>query len=358
MKIFIKPNDTLFFRDGKPFTMGEQTEGSGIFPPFPPTVYGAIRAKYIAEKGGLKKFLNGEMRSEIGTDKEKGAFRIKNILISNNNNTLYPAPRDIVRSSHDGNIHRLVKKENILISPMINLNLLWSCVDGKVEYNEKDYITQDSIISYLEGKDKDLIVINQSNFVVNEPKVGIGRNPKTRTSEESKLYRISMYRLKDGYGLLVDFEGIEISSSGLIRLGGEGKTANYTVTNNEFSINTKLISEYIDRERQFKLYLASPTIFKNGWVPDQLDTKTMIWNYKNLKLRLITTAIGKPINIGGWDIVSNAPKVMRRAVPSGSVYYFELIDGSGAEVLKELNCQNISDFLPEEGFGYCLIGVI
>ncbi len=211
MKVFIKPNDTLFFRDGKPFTMGEQTEGSGIFPPFPSTVYGAIRTAYIAENGGLKKFLDGEMRSEIGTDKEKGAFRIRNIFISNNDDRLFPAPRDLVRSSIDRKIYRLDEKENILISPITNFNLLWSCADGKVEHNERDYITQNSIISYLDGKDKDFEVVNQSDFVINEPKVGIGRNSKTRTSEESKLYRVSMFRLKDGYGLLVDFEGIKLS---------------------------------------------------------------------------------------------------------------------------------------------------
>ncbi len=358
MKIFIEPNDTLFFRDGKPFTMGEQTEGSGIFPPFPSTVYGAIRTAYIAEKGGLRKFLNGEMQSEIGTEKVKGNFRIKNVLIGNNNTVLYPAPRDLVRSSIDGKIQKLTRKKNILINPITNIDLLWSCVDGKVEHNEKDFLTQDNLISYLEGKDETPKVINQSEFVLNEPKVGIERNSMTRTSEESKLYRIGMFRLKDSYGLLVDFEGIEISTSGLIKLGGEGKSASYNVTNNEFNINTKLISDYIDRERQFKLYFASPTIFKDGWIPDQFEIESMTWNHKGLKLKLITTAVGKPINIGGWDIVKNAPKVMRKAVPSGSVYYFELINGSGAEVLEKLNGQNISDFLPEEGFGYCLVGVI
>ncbi len=358
MKIFIKPNDTLFFRDGKPFTMGEQTEGSGIFPPFPSTVYGAIRTAFIAENGGLKKFLDGGMISEIGTDKAKGAFRIRSILISNNNDSLFPAPRDLVRSSIDRNIYRLNEKKNILISQINNFDLLWSCADGKVEHSEKDYITQNSIISYLDGEDKDLEIVNQSDFVVNEPKVGIGRNSKTRTSEEGKLYRVSMFRLKDGYGLLVDFEGIKLSPSGIIRLGGEGKTANYIVTNGEFNTNTNLISEYINKEQRFKLYFASPAIFKNGWVPDGFDLQTMAWDHEGIKIKLITAAIGKPLNIGGWDIVQNAPKIMRRAVPAGSVYYFQLIKGTGEEVLQKFNCQNISDFLPEEGFGYCLVGVI
>ncbi len=84
----------------------------------------------------------------------------------------------------------------------------------------------------------------------------------------------------------------------------------------------------------------------------------MTWDHEGIKIKLITAAIGKPLNIGGWDIVQNAPKIMRRAVPAGSVYYFKLIEGTGEEVLQKFNHQNISDFLPEEGFGYCLVGVI
>ena len=35
--IEIEALDTLFFRDGKPFTMGQDTVGESIFPPHPST---------------------------------------------------------------------------------------------------------------------------------------------------------------------------------------------------------------------------------------------------------------------------------------------------------------------------------
>ena len=35
MKLFLQANDTFFFRDGKPFTKGDQSEGHSIFPHYP-----------------------------------------------------------------------------------------------------------------------------------------------------------------------------------------------------------------------------------------------------------------------------------------------------------------------------------
>jgi len=49
MRIEIKSFDTLFFRDGKPFTMSEDNWADGIFPPPPSVIYGALRAAYFAQ---------------------------------------------------------------------------------------------------------------------------------------------------------------------------------------------------------------------------------------------------------------------------------------------------------------------
>lgn len=48
MIISLEAIDTLFFRDGKPFTMGEDNFASGIFPPAPSVLYGALRSAYFA----------------------------------------------------------------------------------------------------------------------------------------------------------------------------------------------------------------------------------------------------------------------------------------------------------------------
>ncbi len=93
----IIPNDTLFFRDGKPFTMGSETWADSIFPPYPSTVYGAIRSWLIFEKGGLKKFKEGEFKEELGTENEKGSLSIKGPFLKKNDEVFLPCPLDLVK---------------------------------------------------------------------------------------------------------------------------------------------------------------------------------------------------------------------------------------------------------------------
>ncbi len=139
----ITPNDTLFFRDGKPFTMGSETWADSIFPPYPSTVYGAIRSWLIFEKGGLRDFKEGKFKGELGTEKEKGSLFIKGPFLKKNDEVFLPCPLDLVKikdkkskdekkdkKSQDekNKLYRLslTKKPQIFISdyPFDNL-LLW-----------------------------------------------------------------------------------------------------------------------------------------------------------------------------------------------------------------------------------------
>jgi CRISPR-associated protein Cmr3 len=47
----IEALDTLFFRDGRPFTAGEDVEAHGLFPPHPMTLQGLIRSLLLTERG-------------------------------------------------------------------------------------------------------------------------------------------------------------------------------------------------------------------------------------------------------------------------------------------------------------------
>ncbi|MBE3551069.1 MAG: hypothetical protein IMX03_07595 [Brockia lithotrophica] len=58
--VLMEPVDTFFFRDHRPFQMGADAAASGMFPPRPGTVYGALRAAYIAYYGGFNQFYRGK----------------------------------------------------------------------------------------------------------------------------------------------------------------------------------------------------------------------------------------------------------------------------------------------------------
>lgn len=346
MIIKIDPFDTLFFRDGKPFTMGDENWANGVFPPNPSVIYGAIRTAYFSNN--IKDF----EKANTPEDPTRN-LRIKGIYFSNKDNKIYlPAPHDLVR-----------KKEgkSISVLSMIDLkNIACSCTTQyvlmspeKVENIEEELIDSDSLKKYLENSIEPISsTIEMSTMVLSEPKIGIGVNNITGTNEEGQLYRFEMKRLRN-LSLVIDFEGIELQRKGIMKLGGEGKAVYY----NEYS-NNIASSVNIPAENRFKIYFSTPAIFEKGWLPKWINEKTLEGEYEGFRLKMLTMSAEKPISIGGFDMKAHKPKPMYRAIPAGSVYYFEVIEGDIKNIFATFNQRAISDLYSEQGFGISYIGRI
>ena len=380
MKLFLQPNDTFFFRDGRPFTKGEQSEGHSIFPPLPSTVLGALRTAYIAEFGNLSLFYSGQMCKMIGTRKSlNNAIRVRGVFLANNRDNrldiFFPVPLDLIykkNAAKDDSIplHLLTpQSENFISNGTINNPLSWSTSES-IDSNADGLLRMGTIKRYLKGNDKNLLLINRTTLIERESKTGIARSRHTLSSEEHMLYRIDMSRFKnrDGnYGFVVDYECPKsLPQEGFLKLGGEGKSFVYRHSNcNLYSLSHHLeeVKCAIQSTGRFKLYFATPTILKQGWLPSWLKSNTLSGKYpqKNaepISLKLITAAISKPIPVGGWDMAKGKAKPTYRAVPAGSVYYFELDDKNRIDdLIAAFHYQNISDERSEEGFGLALIGV-
>lgn len=383
MKLFLQPNDTFFFRDGRPFTKGEQSEGHSIFPPFPSTVLGALRTAYIAEFGDLSLFYSGGMRETIGTPESlANAIRVRGVFLANrrNNQTdrmeiFFPAPLDLVykkiekRDDHTP-LHLLTpQSKNFASNGIISTPLIWSTSES-IDFDADGLLRMGAITRYLQGNDQNLLLTNRTTLVERESKTGIARDRHTLSSEEHMLYRIDMSRFKnrDGnYGFVVDYEcPRDLPQKGLLKLGGEGKGFVYQYSNYDIdplSSHLERIKRAIQSTGRFKLYFATPTIFDGGWLPSWLNSDTLSGEYPlenaaPISLKLITAAIGKPVPVGGWDMAKGEAKPTYRAVPAGSVYYFELMDRERIDdLIAAFHYQNISEERSEEGFGLVLIGV-
>ena len=377
MKLFLQPNDTFFFRDGKPFTKGEQSEGYSIFPPLPSTILGALRTAYIAEHGDLPSFYAGKMVETIGTPNSLGFVRLKGVFLADRNSGIYyPIPLDLVVKTsvkkHDKN--RLYPLEvcpnnaNMRSNASLKLKYLlrWNGKED-VEAETSGKLKPLYMQQYLLGEDRPIRFNSNEDFVCDEPKIGIQRSRETLASEDNMLYRINMSRFQSRYrdmselGFIADYEcntllpdnkGL-LPDKGLLKLGGEGKSFLYesSIHNpNPFPTKNDVdkLKKAIKDSGGFKLYFATPAIFKDGWLP-----KT------NLKsIEFVTAAVGKPIAIGGWDMKKNKPKSTRRAVPAGSVYYFKILDGCCVdEIVNTFHYKNISDYQAKEGYGLCFVGV-
>lgn len=367
MIIKINALDTLFFRDGRPFSMGDETWANGVFPPYPSVFYGALRSAYFAQDPtGFR-----TVETEDDPTRDLKVLSIALLLKSSagSSSVYYPLPLDCVKLKDDSTDK--VKQLEIMKCDQVTSYpceyFLVPSKDERVEQVNDGWVPNLSLEEYLTGVLAGTISITRlSKLVISEPKVGIKRNNNTRTTgkDEGMLYRVDMKRMEttiSEVAFLVEFEDLDLPSKGFIRLGGEGKAAYYEEVkeaDNYLPAERKILSG-ISTEIHFKIYLTTPAFFQNGWYPGWLKgTNSLSGGYNGLKVKLVAAAVGDYLTVGGFDMKKNAPKPMKRMVPAGSVYYFQILDGNHSDVITCFHKKAISDdpFYSKQGFGIALAG--
>lgn len=381
MRLFLQANDTFFFRDGRPFTKGDQSDGYSIFPPLPTTILGALRTAYIAEHGDMSSFYARKMKKTIGTPDSLGSMHLKGVFLADMESTIYyPIPLDLLvkKNETDNRLYLLdigTKSSNLSSNTLLTHLLKWSGTED-VESETNGRLEDIDMTEYLLGGQTEFIFRPIEDFVRSEPKIGIERDYRTSAAKDNMLYRINMSRFQSQFlksnerkalsdlGFVVDYQcDIELPANGLLKLGGEGKSFTYRRSchnPNPFATEEDMaaLKESIRSSRIFKLYFATPAIFNQGWLPKWIDKTTYKAQYQSLSFELITAAVGKPLAIGGWNMKKNMPKPTRQAIPAGSVYYFKIPDESCVDAIVDtFYYKNISDRQAEEGFGLCFVGV-
>lgn len=339
MIIEIEPLDTVIFRDGKPFSKGDDSWTESLNLPAPTTIYGALRGTYFAQ--------NPDDFKNLHTHDVTEQLVIKGIYLYDNDELLYRVPKDCVHRLGEEQIQTLKLEENILTNNPMRYTLSLNEEIENVGDKLLDDITFDD---YLQGE-KTLYGRELEEFISAESKIGIGRDRAKAVTKEGLLYRVQMLRYQ--FRIVVEFEGLTLESSGLMKFGGEAKGANYRELESiEFPSLPTLKSNI------FKLYLLTPAIFEKGWLPSWIDEKDLTGEYQGVKLKLISCAIGKYQSIGGFDMKTNQPKEMYKAVPAGSVYYFEILENQQEKIEKIFHKQSISDYRANEGYGIGLISEV
>ena len=381
MILFLQANDTFFFRDGRPFTKGDQSEGYSIFPPMPSTILGALRTAYIAEHGDLSSFYDGKMEQSIGTPGSLGSMCLKGAFLADTEFRIYyPIPLDLVVKKEDTDKKLYVlevgtESSNLSSNASLPHLLKWSDAED-VESETNGRLEDIDMTEYLLAGQTEFVFRSLEDFIRDEPKIGIERDYNTSASKDNMLYRINMSRFQSQFlnpneqkalsdlGLVVDYQcDKKLPANGLLKLGGEGKSFTYKQSCHNpdplaINGNIEALKKSIRSSRVFKLYFATPAIFDQGWLPKWIDKETHKAEYSSLSFELITAAVGKPIAIGGWDMKKNIPKPTRQAVPAGSVYYFKVSDANCVDTIFDtFHYKNISDYQAKEGYGLCFVGV-
>lgn len=338
MTIEIEALDTLIFQDGKPFDKSGDNWGNSLVLPTPSTVYGALRATYFANNPS-------ELSKANQDDDPTKNLKINAITLQYQDNLLLPTPKDCVDLK--GKVITLDIEENSLTNNP--LKYIFSAKD-EVKSLDKAYLKKGNFKRYLANKTIGSCE-KEERFITREGKIGIGLNRKTKTTGDGLLYRVEMLRYQD-LKIVIDFDGLDLKDSGLMRLGGEAKGATFKqIESLEFPKIEKL------SDNCFKLYLLTPVFFENGWYPSWIDSDNgFIGEFGDYKLKLIASSIGKYQSIGGFNMKSRRPKEMMKAIPAGSVYYFEILEGDKDKVMESFNLCSISDRQQKEGYGLVMVG--
>ena len=106
--LVLHPLDTFFFRDGRPYNQDDpgQVEAASLFPPYPPTVVGAVRAAAARAMGWPGSAWDtaalGDGVDWQAGDEPLGPLRFSGPYILREGEPLYPAPLNLAAGKGEG----------------------------------------------------------------------------------------------------------------------------------------------------------------------------------------------------------------------------------------------------------------
>lgn len=344
MRLFIEPSDVLLFRSSRPFNAGESGYLVSLFPPSPETVQGAIRARIAACWNPVlsRAFEDEHLRGLIGKYQKVGRFRLRGLTLGQRDEhdhdqfrPLFPAPAHLLRGEESERAYRLIPKapqhgvSTNMPEQLLALEPEGGYPDEKLE-EFKAWLTREEL-GYALGRDARAIErikgVPSSELYGFEPRLGIGMNNASKTTREGFLYQVSFVRLKPGVGFLVDvgLEGVEpeqvrptlkLPRKGWLALGGERRAASYEVIGPAPGEEQSIL----ERGEYTCVYFSTPAYFDAGWQPTAWQTM--------FGAVPVGAAVARWQSIGGWQQepgnAHGEPKLLRRCVPAGSVYFFDV----------------------------------
>ncbi len=305
--------DTWMFRDGRPFDQSDAgaAEATSIFPPWPPTVVGAVRAALWQGLPGGKwdKSLLGD-----GTDWAEegtlGPLSFTPPILLRDGKPIYPAPLHVLRGGADA-------------MTLLRPGEAQSCDLGQARLPEPDaplegakplegdFVTAEGMARILAGGLPEVGDIVEGGSVFSrEARVGIGIDPSSRRVREGMLYLASHVRPAPDVEICIGLSGWKNSlPERLIAFGGEHRQA--ALAPREDVVLPGAQSPKGGRRIAVAL---SPIVLEA--LPGPGEDLAGLGN-------VVSACLGKPLRIGGWDSQNRRALPMRLALPAGSMWFLE-----------------------------------
>ncbi len=326
--VFIEPSDVTLFRDARPFDAGASYMARGMFPPLPETLQGAVWTyKLETRNTNWQEYRShaGEHRNlEEAASGAPARYEIQGPFPAERHNgeytRLYPVPLDLMQYEGTNKLVQLTPQPYDFIADTANLPKQFLAAPPQHESQSntskmkeaKGWLNEAEFAKYIHGETPGQIISDEELFL-REERTGI-KLGDARVSEKSFYYKTRSVRMQANKGLLFSISEWQEPDSGMLFLGGETRTA-------QFTAHAKYVEPQpqIGKNGRLKIVLLTPAYFSGGWLRSNGDWSS--WVGKDATL--VAAAIGKPMPISGWNVVRRQPKPLHYFVPPGSVYYFE-----------------------------------
>ena len=339
----LEPLDTWFFRDGTPFTADSapQEDVRSLFPPHPPTVVGALRAALALSRGwsGRGRW-SQEIAGVLGDGPESlGVLSLDGPFVLRNEEPLFRAPRHLLGVDEpDGWRPAAFLRPGTPVESDLGADIRlpetsaarsgddWS----RRKAGDNQRLTPAGMNAVLRGElPAPNDIVSSRTLWSDEPRIGLERNPDTRTAEEGLLYSTRHVRLARGVSLGVRIGGLPPDwrppFGRTLSFGGESRTAACRQWNAALSLDAPL-----------------PTTTNGGRVtvialtPLDLADDACLGGEPLEELggaRVVCACLDRPQRIGGWDSLARRPLPLRSVLPPGSVLFCE---GAAPERLRDV----------------------
>jgi CRISPR-associated protein Cmr3 len=387
MKITITPIDPLIIRDSRPFGVGRGARIHSLDWLTPSVVCGALRS-------GVGK-IHGSFDSAA-----LKAIEVRGPFLECEGTLYFPCPLDFLTEQEFSGSGEKDKKEEKTVSglavrPEEEISggtdlplpgLLPACVkDGDFKPKATPPFWSATAMSrWLFEKNPQNFSLRESECLsgpAKDERTHVGIEPGSGASEDSLLFSTTGldFRAKRGGKISQMTAAIDADtqnsgykrhleqicrSSELWPLGGERRLAEWRGEKNEKKGWSP--SEKPDGAARLRMVLATPAIFSKGWLPGWIDENSLegVIPGSSVAVRLVSAVLGRWKPISGWNYEKgkHGPKPLRRMVPAGSVYLFEIIgnrEGGRLFDWETLWLRSVCDDEQDrkDGFGSALWGI-
>jgi CRISPR-associated protein Cmr3 len=387
------PHDVLYFGDGRPSNIGEDHYLRSIFPPFPSTLYGAIRTRRLLDENiDLAKLghrdstamrevwgaLDDKLREELGEFGGFGKLELRGPWLEKDKKPVFPAPSDLGLLMKDGKrsgektgppAHEQIREvvrfripddpvEGGFSHPLLPLMPFrqteknWDLVskDQEPESVVGWFLDTEGMKTWAKGNiPAKEHFLSRTELWVDEMRTGVGLQADVRMAMEHELYTFGFIRLCKGVTLGFECRGTHLKSGGALRLGGDGRTANLEQG------EALALPEPPNQSGRFALYFATPTLFEGGVYPPGFKKEQLTAKLDGGDCTLRAAAVKSGLPCGGFDMRVREQKPLRHAIPAGSVFLF---DGNPTGIHATKLCGYEHEHLAQQGYGLVLTGAI